>query len=244
MTNKYLRVSLVARSLVFHVGCNIVLFIHCCATVLIVPLLDIKQRQYVFTRYNVFVLWWCKVICGVYYEIEGKENVPEGPCIILSNHQSSWETFLFQTLFSPLSTVLKKELLKIPLFGWGMKLLEPIALDRTQPIQAFKQLIAQGHDRVSHNRSVLIFPEGTRVVAGTQVKFNRGGAALAHHSQAPIVPVAHNAGLCMPPNSFILKPGKITVKIGKPICSKGKSKKELYDASTHWIESNRDALMA
>lgn len=244
MTDIYTKVSLVAKSMVFHAGCNIALFIHCCATLLIVPLLNIKQRQYVFTRYNVFVLWWCKVTCGVYYEIEGQENVPEGPCIILSNHQSSWETFLFQTLFSPLSTVLKKELLKIPLFGWGMRLLEPIALDRAQPIQAFKQLISQGHDRVSANRSVLIFPEGTRVAIGDQVKFNRGGAALAHHSQIPIVPVAHNAGLCVPSESFILTPGKITVKIGAPIYSEGKSKKELYEVSTKWIESNRDALMA
>ena len=184
------------------------------------------------------------MVCGVYYEIEGEENIPEGPCIILSNHQSSWETFLLQTIFSPLSTVLKKELLKIPLFGWGMRLLDPIALDRAQPVQAFKQLISQGHDRLSANRSVLIFPEGTRVAIGEQVKFNRGGAALAHLSQTPIVPVAHNAGLCMPSNSFILTPGKITVKIGIPIYSEGRSKKELYEASTRWIESNRDALMA
>ena len=244
MTYIHSKICLMTRSVVFHIGCNLALLLHCSATLLVVPLLNIQQRQYVFTRYNVFVLWWCKVVCGVYYEIEGEENIPEGPCIILSNHQSSWETFLLQTIFSPLSTVLKKELLKIPLFGWGMRLLDPIALDRAQPVQAFKQLISQGHDRLSANRSVLIFPEGTRVAIGEQVKFNRGGAALAHLSQTPIVPVAHNAGLCMPSNSFILTPGKITVKIGTPIYSEGRSKKELYEASTRWIESNRDALMA
>ncbi|MFD2229850.1 lysophospholipid acyltransferase family protein [Alkalimarinus sediminis] len=238
------KTSLVIKSAIFHTGCNIGLLIHCCSTLLIAPLLNVQQRQYIFTRYNVFVLWWCKVVCGVYYEIKGEENIPKGPCIILSNHQSSWETFLFQTMFSPLSTVLKKELLKVPLFGWAMRLLEPIALDRSQPVQAFKQLISQGHDRVSANRSVLIFPEGTRVAIGEKVKFNRGGAALAHHSQTPIVPVAHNAGLCVPKNSFILTPGKITIKIGTPIYSEGKSKKELYDLSTQWIESNRDAMAA
>jgi len=244
MTGINTKIVLVVRAVFFHVGCNAALLLHCCTTLLVAPLLNIKQKQYVFTRYNIFVLWWSKVVCGVYYEVEGKENIPEGPCIILSNHQSSWETFLLQTLFSPLSTVLKKELLNIPLFGWGMRLLDPIALDRAQPIQAFKQLIAQGQDRVSANRSVLIFPEGTRVSKGENVKFNRGGAALAHHSQTPIIPVAHNAGLCVPSNSFVLTPGKITVKIGKPIYSEGKSKKELYEASTHWIEFNRDELMA
>ena len=244
MTDISTNIILVIRSIVFHAGCYITLLLHCCSTLLIAPFLNIEQRQYVFTRYNIFVLWWSKVICGVHYEIEGQENIPDGPCIILSNHQSSWETFLLQTIFSPLSTVLKKELLKIPLFGWGMRFLEPIAIDRGHPIQAFKQLISQGHERVLDNRSVLIFPEGTRVPKGQTVKFNRGGAALAHHSQLPIVPVAHNAGLCVPSNSFILTPGKITVKIGKPINPDGKSKKELYDASTQWIEFNRDELMA
>ncbi len=238
------RIILAVKSVIFHAGCNIALLLHCCTTLLIAPLLNIRQKQYVFTRYNIFVLWWSKVICGVHYEIEGKENIPEGPCIILSNHQSSWETFLLQTLFSPLSTVLKKELLNIPLFGWGIRLLDPIALDRTKPLQAFKQLITQGQHRVSDKRSVLIFPEGTRVSKGEHVKFNRGGAALAHHSQTPIIPVAHNAGLCVPSHSFILRPGTITVRIGKPIYSEGRNKKELYDESTQWIEFNRDKLMA
>ncbi len=150
---------------------------------------------------------------------------------------------MLQTLFSPLSTVLKQELLKIPLFGWGLRMLYPIALDRSQPAKAYKQLISQGRERVSSNRSVLIFPEGTRVTAGDKVKFNRGGAALAHQTQVPIVPIAHNAGLRWPSTNAIPNPGTITVRIGKPIYTAGKSKGELYESSTHWIESNRDALL-
>ena len=241
--NLYTKIALEVRTLLFYSGCILGLMLFSCVASLLIPFLNTGKRQYVCSRYNVFVIWWSEFICGIHYEIEGLNNIPEGACVVLSNHQSSLETFLLQTLFSPLSTVLKQELLKVPFFGWGAKILEPIALDRRRPTQAFKQLIAQGQERIDQNRSVLIFPEGTRVSRGEKVKFNRGGAALAYHAQAPIIPIAHNAGLRWSSNRLLL-PGTVTVRIGKPIQPTELNKKELYEVSTKWIESNRDNLMA
>ena len=236
-------ISLKFRAFVFYFGCISGLVIFSCSAFLVVPFLNKENRQYTLIRYNIFVIWWSKAVGGIHYEIEGLNNIPKGACVVLSNHQSSLETFLLQTLFTSLSTVLKQELLKVPFFGWGAKLLEPIAIDRRRPTQAFKQLIAQGQERIEQNRSVLVFPEGTRVANGGKVKFNRGGAALAHHAQAPIIPVAHNAGLRWPTNKTTLSPGIVTVRIGKPIYPNNMSKKELYEVSTHWIENNLDDLM-
>jgi len=231
------------KTFCFYSGCILVLIVYCCAIAFVIPFVNDKKQQFVLTRFHVFVLWWSKWVCGIHYQVEGQINIPNEPCIVLCNHQSIWETFFLQTVFSPLSTVLKKELLSIPIFGWGAKVLKAIPIDRGEPIKAYKQLIKEGQDRVISNRSVLIFPEGTRVPLGKKVKFNRGGASLAHLSQAPIIPVAHNAGLFWPSKGFFLKPGLITVRIGKPIYSSEHNKKQLYEESTTWIESNRDSLV-
>jgi len=237
------RIWMTTKTLLFYTGCLFVLTVYCSAAFFIMPFLNERQQQTTLSRFNVFVLGWSKWICGIRYEVEGLDNIPEGPCVILSNHQSSWETFFLQTIFSPLSTVLKQELLSVPFFGWGAKLTKAIPLDRKQPTKAYKQLINEGKDRVASNRSVLIFPEGTRVPIGDKVKFNRGGASLAHLAKVPIVPVAHNAGLLWPSNRFLMAPGKVTVRIGQPIYATNLNKKEMYEQSTSWIESNRDGLI-
>ncbi len=244
MTSLYVNVVLKTRKLIFYTGCFVGLIFISCIGSLLVPFLGSQKRQYVLTRYHFFVIWWSTFVCGVRYKIEGLDNIPRGPCIILSNHQSSWETFLLQTLFTPLCTVLKQELLQIPFVGWGAKMLEPIALDRSQPTKAYKQLISQGQERVTQNKSVLIFPEGTRVAKGESVKFNRGGAALAFRTQVPIIPVPHNAGLYWPLKETAPKTGAIIIRIGRPIYTKGMTKTELYDTSTDWITHNKDLLMA
>jgi len=236
------KILVAAKTLLFYLGCGLVLMVCSPAAFMLVPFLDEKKQQFVLTRFNVFVLWWSSWLCGIIYQVEGRENIPSGPCIVLCNHQSAWETFFLQTLFSPLSTVLKQELLSIPIFGRGARVLKAIPLDRSEPIKAYKQLISEGQNRVLKNRSVLIFPEGTRVAIGEKVKFNRGGASLAHLTQVPILPIAHNAGLFWPSKDLFLKPGTITVRIGQPIYASGLSKKELYEASTRWIENNRDSL--
>jgi len=236
------KILVAAKTVLFYLGCSLAMIVCCSAAFMLVPFLDEKKQQFVLTRFNVFILWWSKWLCGIHYQVEGQENIPKGPCIVLCNHQSTWETFFLQTLFSPLSTVLKQELLSVPVFGWGARVLKAIPLDRSEPVKAYKQLITEGQNRVLKNRSVLIFPEGTRVPIGEKAKFNRGGASLAHLTQVPIIPIAHNAGLLWPSKDIFLKPGTISVRIGEPIYSSGQSKKELYEESTKWIEDNRDSL--
>jgi 1-acyl-sn-glycerol-3-phosphate acyltransferase len=233
------------KSTLFYAGSILAMVLYfCCFAGLVAPFVAAHKRQYIFTRYNIFVLWWCKCLFAVEYKVEGIEYIHAQPCIILCNHQSSLETFILQTLFSPLSTVLKKELLMVPFFGWSARMLKAIPVDRGAPVKAYKQLMRQGRESVLDNRSVLIFPEGTRVPIGERVKFNRGGASLAHQLQVPIIPVAHNSGLSWPPKHLALSPSMITIRVGPPIESRDKSKRELYEISTKWIESNRDDLLA
>jgi 1-acyl-sn-glycerol-3-phosphate acyltransferase len=182
------------------------------------------------------VVWWFKVACRVKYEITGKEHLSKSvPSIILCNHQSSWESFFLQTLIHPQCSVVKKELLKIPFFGWALNLLKPIAIDRRQKLGALKQLIQQGKERLSQGFSVLIFPEGTRVPVGASQPFSRGGAALATATQSPILAIAHNAGELWPAKSFLKYPGTIKLAISPIITTQGKKTIEVYKETTGWI---------
>src|SRR5690606_19875607 len=124
-------------------------------------------------------MWWLGVTCGVRVRIRGQENVPPGPYVILSNHQSTWETLYFIFHFMPACAILKQELLRIPFFGWGLRMLRPIAIDRGQPRQALKAVQTQGKDRLAEGISVIVFPEGTRLDPGEERKYSSGGAELA-----------------------------------------------------------------
>ena len=148
------------------------------------------------------ISWWSKIMlfiarhaCGLDYRVEGRENLPAQPCVILSKHQSAWETLAFQTVFPPQVHVLKRELLWIPFFGWGLAMMSPIAIDRAKGRTALRQLARLGKERIAQGFWVVIFPEGTRVTPGTQRKYQSGGAWLAVQTGAPVVPVAHNAGV-------------------------------------------------
>lgn len=183
-----------------------------------------------------FFLWlWC----GVKIKVIGKENIPEGPMVILAKHQSTWETYHLQRLFRPVSTILKKELLDIPVFGWGLKKLHPIGIDRSNPRAAMKQIMSQGKERLAEGNNVVIYPEGTRVDPGTKGKYARSGAALAIEAGVPIVPLAHNAGLHWPGRRFLKYPGTITVVIGEPIDTTGGNSKALTEQVEQWIESRQ-----
>jgi 1-acyl-sn-glycerol-3-phosphate acyltransferase len=167
--------------------------------------------------------------------VEGLENLPNTPSVILSKHQSAWETIVFQQIFPPLSFVLKKNLLYIPFFGWGLALFSPIAIDREAAREALKQIEAQGRERLRTGFWVLIFPEGTRVAPGEAGKFQVGGAWLAVKAGAPVVPVAHNAGRYWPKNGFLKYPGEIVVRIGKPIPSDGRKATQVLAEAEAWI---------
>ncbi len=194
-----------------------------------------KRHGFSVKIWNQVILWLCKVICGIRWEIVGKENIPQKPCVIVSNHQSTWETFALQTLFSPQSQVLKRELLLIPFFGWALALTKPIAINRANKRAALQQVIKEGGDRIKEGLWVLIFPEGTRRPHGKPGKFSRSGAVMACNTGVDILPVAHNAGTCWEHGKWLKKPGTITVEIGQPISTEGKSHNEVQEASSQWI---------
>lgn len=198
--------------------------------------LPAMTRYQVISKWSWIVDWLARVIVGIRYRVEGLENLPDGPAVILSKHQSAWETIVFQQIFPPLSFVLKKNLLYIPFFGWGLALFSPIAIDRGAGREALKQIEAQGKARLKSGFWVLIFPEGTRIAPGESGKFQIGGAWLAVKAGVPVVPVAHNAGRFWPKNGFRKYPGEIVVKIGAPIPTSGRKAAQVLTESENWIE--------
>ncbi|MDG1293403.1 MAG: lysophospholipid acyltransferase family protein [Pseudomonadales bacterium] len=172
----------------------------------------------------------------------GRENIPSTPCVIMCKHQSEWETFYLQTIFPHLCTILKKELLSIPFFGWALRQMEPIAIDRSSPKEALRKVQEIGLKRLKQNRSVLIFPEGTRVKPGERGRYARSGANLAVASESMILPIAHNAGVYWQ-NKQKKQAGTITFVIGTPISTTNKSAKQLISEVENWIEEQSTALL-
>ena len=188
------------------------------------------------------MIWWLRITCGIRHEVSGLENLPQTPSIILSKHQSAWETLAFQAIFPTQVYVLKRELLWIPIFGWGLAMSSPIAIDRSAGREALKKLVAKGQQRLTQGLWVVIFPEGTRKAPGERGKYQIGGAWLATHTKTQVVPVAHNAGNYWPKNSFLKKPGVIQIHIGKPIASAGLKADVLNMQVETWIESEMALL--
>ena len=209
-----------------------------CFVCMLAAPLPYNKRYYVTSRWNVFIVWAAKAVCGIEYEFKGYENFPDSPAIILSKHQSAWETiFLLANLPRPLVFVFKKEILYIPFFGWGIALLRMIPIDRKQGKNAFKQVVAHGKRRLKDGQWIIMFPEGTRIPVGQAGKYKSGGTRLAIETGTPVVPIALNSGECWPKNSFIKRPGKITVSVGKPISSEGQTADGMMEQVEQWIES-------
>jgi len=190
------------------------------------------------------MIWWLRITCNIRHEIKGLENLPSTPSIILAKHQSAWETLAFQAIFPTQVYVLKRELLWIPIFGWGLAMSSPIAIDRSAGREALKKLVAKGKARLEKGLWVVIFPEGTRIAPGERSKYHIGGAWLASHTQTQVVPVAHNAGEFWAKNSFIKKPGVIQIHIGEPIQTTDVKTDALNSQVEHWIESEMATLNA
>ncbi|MDR0996864.1 MAG: 1-acyl-sn-glycerol-3-phosphate acyltransferase, partial [Zoogloeaceae bacterium] len=172
----------------------------------------------------------------------GLENRPAKPVLVLSKHQSAWETVAFQGVFYPLVFVLKRELLWIPFFGWGLSSVRMIGIDRGAGIKALKQILKEGKDRLEHGMWVVIFPEGTRVPPGQTLPYKPGAAYLAIKTGAPVLPVAHNAGLVWPKKAFLVRPGTITISIGPLIETVGKKDAEVNAAVKTWIDAETARL--
>jgi 1-acyl-sn-glycerol-3-phosphate acyltransferase len=201
-------------------------------------LLPYRQRYWMIIRWNVFIVYAAKYVCGIDWQIKGYENLPDAPVILLSKHQSAWETIFYcWAMPRPMIFVFKKSLLYIPFFGWGLAMLRMIAIDRSKGREAMSQVIETGKRRLDDGQWVIMFPEGTRTQVGSQGKYKGGGAILAIGTKTPVVPIAVNSGDCWPRNAFIKKPGMITVSIGKPISPEGLNAGELMAQAENWIES-------
>jgi len=226
---------LILRSSLFYLGYFTTLVPHATICVILGLFMPIGMRYRYFLVWNAFTIWWLKITCGVKYEVIGKENVPSDSFVLLANHQSPWETLFLYWEFLPICAILKKQLLNIPFFGWGLRLLRPIAIDRSKKSKSLQQLMKQGREHLDDGFSVLVFPEGTRVEPGVEKRYSGGGAELALTSGRKILPVAHNAGLCWPAHKFIKYPGTVKVIIGKPIDPAGRTTKEVTREVEAWI---------
>jgi 1-acyl-sn-glycerol-3-phosphate acyltransferase len=193
-----------------------------------------------------FIMGWCwlnlfgsRWICGIRKHVIGRENIPASnqPHVIMSKHSSTWETLALNFLFPPLAFVAKKELLSIPFFGWAFALASPITIDRKAGQDSMTQIITQGRERVRQGFWIVVYPEGTRIRAGTRAHYRTGGARLAIALGLPIVPVAHNAGYLWPKGSLGKRAGTVTVSIGAPIRTDGKDMQQLMNEVESWIEN-------
>jgi 1-acyl-sn-glycerol-3-phosphate acyltransferase len=201
-----------------------------------------RSRYRIISQWSRSVVWLARWICGIRWRVEGLEHLPSRPAVILAKHQSAWETLAFQMIFPPQVYLLKRELLWIPFFGWGLALMSPIAIDRSRGRAALRQLAARGAERLAQGFWIVIFPEGTRTAPGRRRKYQLGGAWLAARTHAPVVPVAHNAGLRWPRNGFLKRPGLVTVRIGPVIDSAGRSAETINRMAEAWIEEQQHEL--
>ncbi len=183
-----------------------------------------------------FTLAAAKLFCGIDYQVEGLEHIKNIPvAIVLSKHQSAWETLALRIILPYHAVLLKKSLLRLPVWGWAMATLKPIAIDRSQKRNALRSLVEKGREYLQEGLWVLIFPEGTRAAPDQVTTFNAGGALLAEKTAYPVIPIALNSGTYWPRNGFIKYPGTIKVKIGPPIASQNRKASDINNDAIAWI---------
>lgn len=193
-------------------------------------------------------LWGARLICGVRWRVIGMENVPtaadgQAAVLLASKHQSTWETFAYPALMPhPLCYVFKRELLWIPFFGWSMARLDMIHIDRSRRTEAWNKVAEQGRRIMGLGNWVIMFPEGTRIARGERGTYKTGASRLAIATGVPIVPIAVNSARCWPRRSFLLRPGLVTISIGRPIASEGRAPEELMREVEDWIETEMRRL--
>ena len=221
------------RSLLYFIGSIIsVITITLCGLFFVFS--PYPTRQKFLSKWAIFCIWWLKITLNITTKIIGQENVNKSPCVIISNHQSTWETLAFQTIFPAHTWVLKKELLWLPVFGWSLALLKPIIINRGDKLNAIKKVILQGSDRLKIGISVVVFPEGTRQPYNQLGEYQNGGAAIAKKSGYDIIPVYHNAGKIWPKGGFIKKSGVITIVIGEAISSSNMTSSGITEEIRNW----------
>ncbi|MFT5032492.1 MAG: 1-acyl-sn-glycerol-3-phosphate acyltransferase [Bacteroidia bacterium] len=229
-----------ARTILFYIGYIVLTGWFTVTGLLFFSFFPLSIRGRYLIVWNRWILVWLRFSCGVRYRVVG--NIPDGHYVVMSKHQSQWETFYLQHAFFPVGVVLKRELLNMPFFGWALRLMEPIAIDRSNPKAALRYILNEGVLRLQQGKRVLIFPEGTRTAPGQKGNYARSGANIAINGGASIVPVAHNAGECWQAHKFIKKPGLITVVIGAPIPADNTDSRRLTAQVEQWIEAEQAKL--
>ena len=217
------------------------------ATLLLAPLVIIAALAlgglwgyHAGRMWRLSIQWGVEHLLGIRPKVLGLENMPQEPCVILSKHQSAWETMTLQD-YVPKGAycvfVLKKELLRVPLIGWGLGAMKMISIDRSAGKEALDKVVEQGRERLKSGFYVIIFPEGTRVAPGTTKRYKSGGAYLATRVGCKVVPVAHDAGEFWPRQAFVKKPGTVTLSIGPAFDATGLSEAEIDRRAEEWIEA-------
>lgn len=234
---------LILRSLIFTIGQWLFTPIFTIVALFTFPFSRITRNK-IISLWARSMIWWLRITCNITYQLKGAENIPTTPCVILAKHQSAWETLAFQLIFPPQVYVMKRELLWIPFFGWGLAMTSPIAINRNAGREALKQLVKFGKQRLACGLWVVVFPEGTRIAPGEQGKFHLGGAWLASGAKATVLPVAHNAGLHWAKNTMLKRPGIITVSIGKPFDSAHLKPDAVNTQAEVWINAEMVTLNA
>lgn len=232
-----------ARSILFFAAFSVSTILYAVPLVLVGWLFPFEQRTRFIRTWGIANLWLLRKLCGLEYEVEGLNNLPERPSIVMAKHQSTWETIALRALLPCQHTwVLKRELLWVPFFGWALALFRPIAIDRKSGRMAVRKLLTEGKNALDAGLSVVIFPEGTRVAPGLRKRYGMGGAMLAAHTGAPIVPIAHNAGVFWRRRDLKKYPGTIRVVIGEAMATAGLSPAEISSSVEQWIEGQMDRL--
>lgn len=224
------------RSLLFMVAVLVMTppFILCLLLVSWLPKRTLRALSMIWVH---GALWMVHHVLGIRYRVLGAENIPQKPCVILSKHQSAWETLALQDIFPWTSFVLKRELHWLPFLGWGFAVMPFIAIDRSSAKEALAQVERKGRQRLDEGYSVVVFPEGTRVAPGDKRRYKIGGAHLAAKTGAPVVPVAHDAGEFWRRQAFVKVPGTVTVSIGPAIDPEGLSAQDINLRAEAWIEN-------
>lgn len=214
--------------------------------VLVVAMLPLTvQQRYVIPRaWGLCLMWLCRVICGLGYVVEGRENLPDRPFISLWKHSSTWDTLAQMVVVPPAAWLLKREVIWIPVVGWAVRTYKPIAINRQAGHSAVNQVVAQGRERLAAGLGVIVYPEGTRVAPGQTRKYGTSGALLATQTGAPVVPIAHNSGYFWQRRGLIKKRGTIRVVIGPPIDPTGLDARQINERAQQWVESTIAAIVA
>ena len=200
-----------------------------------------KRLQWLGAMWIKVVLNTLKFLCGVSWKVEGIENIPNTPCIVVSNHQGQWESFFLQTLFIPSTSIIKKELLLIPLFGWALRCMKPITLNRLNRVSSLKKVIKKGVIKLKNGFSIILFPEGTRISPEKGIQpFARSCGLLSIKSGFPVLPICHNSGKYWKNKKFIKSPGKVVLRIGEPIL--GRDPKVITNDAYNWVKNNYEEI--